>query len=130
MTIGGHSTATKKEKEKFMKKTNPLLAAAVVTLGVALSAQAGNVLMSPKAKEQANSQRKAVAMTSDHLNRTIKPVSPRYAEFQRSIKTVQTSGANIDLAHATRPTLSPRDQRYQAALQANAAKEFQVAPLK
>lgn len=114
-----------------MKTFNHLLAAAAVTLGVTLTAQAGNALMSPKAKEQAKSNANVVTMTSyDSIDRTIKPVSPRYAEFQKSIQTVQTSGVNIDLANAPRPMLSPKDQRYQTALQENAVSELQVAPLK
>jgi len=115
-----------------MKTFNHLLAAAAVTLGVTLTAQAGNALMSPKAKELSNSQRSMVTTTSGSidLDRSIKPISPRCAEYQHSLRTVSTTGVNIDLANAKRPMLSPKDPRYQTVLRENAVEEFQVAPLK
>lgn len=128
--LADNSAATKKEKDNVMKAINHLLAAAAVTLGVTLTAQAGNTLMSPKAKEQARSQRSVVTTGSGSIDRSIKPISPRYAEYQHSLRRVQTTGVNIDLVHAKRPMISPKDPHYQTVLVENAVEEFQVAPLK
>lgn len=115
-----------------MKRWNYLLvaAAAVVTLNVAFSAQAGEPLLSPRAKEQADSLRKVPGATTEMLDRSVQPGTPKGRELAFSLRKVPSTGPSIDLAHAPRPTLSPKDSRYDSALRENAAKQFQVAPLK
>ena len=51
-------------------------------------------------------------------------------QIAASLRKVPGTGPSIDLAHAQRPTMSPKDPRYEAALRANAEREFQIAPVK
>ena len=115
-----------------MKKTLLLAVAAAGVLGFAASATAGEPLMSPKAKELAYSLRKVPGTTPDMIDRSVKLGSPKALEFAHSLRKVPSTGPSIDLAHAPRPTMSPKDPRYETALRKNAAQqlEFQVAPLK
>ena len=114
-----------------MKTLNHLLAAAVVTLGVSLSAQASEPLMSPKAKELAYSLRKVPSAPSAVNLATSRPVGNAKAwDLAQSFRTVPSTGPRIDIAHAPRPTLSPKDPRFENAWRANAEREFQIAPVK
>ncbi len=107
-----------------------LLVAAVVAVTVSLTAQAGEPLLSPRAKELADSLRKVPGTTTDMIDRSIQPGTPRGRELAYSLRKVPSTGSSIDLAHAPRPTLSPKDPRYEAALRANAERQFQIAPMK
>jgi hypothetical protein len=107
-----------------------LLAAVVATFSVALSAQADEALMSPKARAQAESLRIVPGTTPDMIDRSINAGSPKYAAFQHSLRRVPSAGPSLDLAHAPRPMLSPKDPRYETALRENAAKQFTIAPLR
>lgn len=116
-----------------MKTLKHLLVAAVaaVTLNVALSAQAGEPLLSPKAKEQAYSLRKVPAAASDVNLATNRPIGNAKAwEIAQSLRKVPSTGPSVDLVHAPRPTLSPKDSRFEAAWRANAEQQIQIAPLK
>ena len=115
-----------------MKKLNYLLvaAAAVVTLNTTFSAQAAEPLLSPRAKEQADSLRKVPGTTTEMLDRSVQPGTPKGRELAYSLRKVPSTGPSIDLAHAPRPTLSPKDPRYDTVLRENAERQFQVAPLK
>ena len=113
-----------------MKKTLLLAVAAVGAFTLA-SAQAGEPLLSPRA--QSNQSRVVMSNTSanDVNLATNRPIGNAKAwEHAQSIRKVSGTGDSIDLAHAPRPTMSPRDSRYEAALRDNATKNFQVAPLK
>lgn len=113
-----------------MKTFKYLLAAAVVTASVAVSAQA-EPLLSPRAKEQAYSLRKVPAVANQVNLALDRPAGNAKAwELARSVRSVPSSGPSIDIAHAPRPTLSPRDPRFEAAWRANAESAFQVAPVK
>ena len=118
------------KKDKTMKKTILLAVAAVGALTFAASAQAGEPLLSPRA--QANQIRVVSGASASDVNlATNRPVGNAKAWAQaQSLKTVPSTGNNIDLAHAPRPTMSPKDSRYETALRENATKNFQVAPLK
>lgn len=114
-----------------MKKTIMLAVAAAGIFTLAASAQAGEPLLSPRAQEQANSLRRVPTVASDVNLAKNRPVGNAKAwELAQSFKTVPSTGNNIDLAHAPRPTMSPKDPRYEAALRENATRNFQVAPLK
>ena len=56
--------------------------------------------------------------------------SPKLRQMIDDSRGVASTGPTIDYAHAPRPTLSPKDPRFEAAWRANAEREFQVAPLK
>ena len=106
-------------------------AVAVVTLNVTISAQAGEPLLSPRAKEQADSLRKVPAVASDVNLPTNRPIGNAKAwELAQSLRKVPSTGPSVDLVHAPRPTLSPKDPRFETAWRDNAVKEFQIAPLK
>lgn len=114
-----------------MKTLKYLLAAAVVIVGVAVSAQAGEPLLSPRAKEQADSLRKVPAVANQVNLALDRPAGNAKAwELARSVRSVPSTGPSIDVAHAPRPTLAPRDPRYEAAWRANAERQFELAPVK
>ena len=113
-----------------MKTKVLLIAAAAATLTLANSALAGDALLSPRAKELQDSLRKVPGITEDRIDRSIQPGTPRGRELAYSLRKVPSTGQSIDLAHAPRPTLSPKDPRFEAAWRANAEKQFQVAPMK
>ena len=115
-----------------MKTMKHLLvaAAAVVTLTLTSNAQAGEPLLSPRAKEQADSLRKVAGTTTDTIDRSIQPGTPKGRELAYSLRKVPSTGPSVDLVHAPRPTLSPKDPRFETAWRENAVKEFQIAPLK
>lgn len=116
-----------------MKTLNQLLiaAAVAVTFTATLSAQAGEPLLSPRAKEQADSLRKVPAVAGDVNLATNRPMGNAKAwELAQSLRSVPGTGQSVNVAHAPRPTLSPRDPRYEAAWRANAEQQIQVAPLK
>lgn len=56
--------------------------------------------------------------------------SPKLRYLIDDSRGVASAGATVDYAHAPRPTLSPKDPRFEAAWRANAEREFQVAPVK
>ncbi len=114
-----------------MKTLKYLVAAAVVTVSVAVSAQAGEAFLSPRAKEQADSLRKVPAVPNQVNLALDRPAGNAKAwELARSVRSVPSTGPSIDIAHAPRPTLAPRDPRFEAAWRANAESQFQVAPVK
>lgn len=115
-----------------MKKTLILTIAVAGVFSLASNVRAGDAVMSPRAKEQAYSLRTVPGQTADMVDRSIKPMSPKQADLAHSLRKVPSTGSSIDLAHAPRPTMSPRDSRYETALRENAARQLdlQVAPLK
>jgi len=113
-----------------MKTMKHFLVAAVAAVTLTATAQAGEPLLSPRAKELADSLRKVPGTTVDMIDRSIQPGTPRGRELAYSLRKVPSTGPSIDLAHAPRPTLSPKDPRYETALRENAVREFQIAPVK
>ena len=115
-----------------MKKTILLAVAVAGVFTFAASARAGDVVMSPKAQALADSLKKVPGTSANDVNlATNRPIGNAKAwALAQSLKTVPSTGPSIDLAHAPRPTMSPKDPRYQTALRENAMKNFQVAPLK
>ncbi|MBI1176292.1 hypothetical protein GC207_02510 [bacterium] len=113
-----------------MKNAILLAAAAIGALTFAASIQAGEPLLSPRAR--ANQIRVEPGPSTSDVNlATNRPLGNAKAwELTQSFKRVPSTGKSIDLAHAPRPTMSPKDPRYQTALRENATKSFQVAPLK
>ena len=109
-------------------KTHLLLLAAVATF--ASVANADNAYLSPKARQLARDSRKVSGTTMDVLDRSIKSGSPKGIAMAESLRTVSSAGPSIDLAHGPRPTLSPKDPRYDQALRELRQAQFQVAPLK
>lgn len=127
-----------------MKTVKYLLVAAVaaVTLNATLSAQAAEPLLSPRAKALAYSLRKVPsvkkvpsAKSDVNLAKNRPMGNAKVWALARSFRKVPSTGPSIDLAHAPRPTMSPKDPRFEAAWRANAVRElrqqqFQIAPLK
>lgn len=114
-----------------MKLSNYLLATvAVVALGLTVPAHAGEPLMSPRAKS--NQIRIVPGTSAGQVNlATNRPIgNARAWALAQDFRKVPSTGSSIDLVHATRPRLSPRDPRFEAAWRANAEREFQIAPVK
>lgn len=111
-----------------MKRTLLVAVAVYGVLGYAGSTRAADVAMSPKGQAFAESLRTVPGASTDMIDRSVKSSSPKgiaQAESQRSVSSV---GRNIDLAHGARPSLSPKDPRYDQELRR--LQESQVAPLK
>lgn len=115
-----------------MKKTLILAIAAAGSLALGVSAKAGDVVMPPRAQEQADSLKIVSGATPDMVDRSIRSASPRQAEQMASLRTVRAQGPDVDLAHAPQPNLQPKDPNYDVASRQNAERqaEMQVAPLK
>lgn len=64
------------------------------------------------------------------IDHSVKVGSPKAMERANSVRKAPSTGPSIDLAHAPRPTMSPKDPRYETALRESATKTFQAAPLK
>jgi hypothetical protein len=111
-------------------KTILLLAATVAVLTAVNAASAAEPLLSPKAKALADSLRTVPGSTTDMIDRSVLSGSPKSREMAYSLRTVPSTGPSVDLAHGPRPSLSPKDPRYETALRELRAREFQVAPLK
>jgi hypothetical protein len=111
-----------------MKTTLLLAAATAALLTTAGIASASEPFLSPRAK--ANLVRTVPGVTEDNLDRSLQPGSPRGREMAWSFRVVPSTGPGIDLAHGPRPTLSPKDPRYETALRELRGSTFQVAPLK
>ena len=112
-----------------MKLNQILLAAAVaVAFTAANRAQAGEPLLSPRA--QANQPRMVSGTSANDVNlATNRPAGNAKAwELAQSLKKVPSTGQTIDLAHGPRPTLSPKDPRYEQ--EARRLQEVQITPLK
>jgi hypothetical protein len=115
-----------------MKTFNSLLAAAVVSVGVAVSAQAGEPFLSPRAQDIARSLKTVPTQSEKNPNLLAnRPVgNARAWALAQSLRTVPGARSSVDLAHAQRPTLSPKDPSFESAWRANAENTVQVAPLK
>jgi hypothetical protein len=128
-----------KERYKIMKRILLIVATVAGAFTIAASAQAG----SPKGDEQAAAH-KTVVMTTT-TDQTAKPVgyqavgddgiaaSPKFRQMldeRKAREMAVNAGQDVDYVHAPRPTLAPKDARFDAAWHANAIPEIQVAPLK
>ena len=116
-----------------MKTINHLMvaAAALVALNLTPSVQAAEPVLSPRAAQLRHELRKVPSAPSEVDLTKDRPIGNAKAwELARSFRTVPSTGPSIDLAHAPRPTLSPKDPRYETVLRENAVRQFQIAPLK
>ena len=114
-----------------MKTAKYLLVAAAAVVTLTLSAQAAEPLLSPRAKALADSLRTVPSVASDVNLATNRPIGNAKAwDLAQSLRKVPSTGPSIDLAHGPRPTLSPKDPRYETALRELRQQQFQVAPLK
>lgn len=112
-------------------KTKLLLAATTLAILTAVnSTSAAEPRLSPRAKALADSLRTVPGSTMDMVDRAVRSSSPRGRELAYSLRKVPGTGSGIDLAHGPRPTMSPKDPRYETALRELRARAFQVAPLK
>lgn len=80
-----------------MKTLNHLFVAAVAVVTLNLSAQAGELLLSPKAKAQADSLRKVPGTTPDMIDRSAMSGSPKAIEFAQSLRTVSSGTVTPNL---------------------------------
>lgn len=115
-----------------MKKTLILAVAVVSAFTFAASAHAGDVVMSPKAQEQADSHKTVSGTTPDMVDRSIHSGSPKQVELAKSLHRTSGQSSSVDLAHAPRPNLPVKDANYDVAWRENALNQsnIQVAPLK
>lgn len=111
-----------------MKRSLLFAVAVAGVLTLAGSTFAGDAVLSPKAKELADSLRIVPGTTTDMFDRSLKAGSPKGIELATSLRKVPRIGPRIDLAHGPRPTRSPKDWSYYQELRR--LQEIQVAPLK
>jgi len=65
------------------------------------------------------------------IDRSVMAGSPKSIALAQSFRKVAGTNSDLDLANAPRPTMSPKDPGYEAALRENAInQQIQVAPLK
>jgi len=95
-------------------------------LTVTTSAQAG----SPKGDQWAENHQKVAGTTPNMLDRSVKPGSPKASQWAEAHEAAPSAGREVDYANAPRPTLSPKDSRYDMVWHENAVQDVQIAPLK
>lgn len=113
-----------------MKTTLLLAAATVALLTVVNTSSAAEPLHSPKGKALADSLRTVPGNTIDLIDRSVLPGTPKGRELAYSLRKVPSTGPSVDLARGPRPTMSPKDPRYETALREMRMKEFYIAPLR
>ena len=114
-----------------MKTLNKVVvaAAAVVALNFTLTARAVEPLLTPRA--QGNQIHHVSGTNNDPDLAMIRPLgTPRQVEFAKSLQRVPGTNNDVDLVHGPRPTMSPRDPRYEMAMKQLRDQQFQVAPVK
>jgi len=111
-------------------KTSLMLAVAVVAVGLAGQVGAGEALLSPRAKS--NQTKVVPGRSSGTLDqkRNVEYGNAKMRQLAHDFRKVPAEGINIDLAHAPRPLMSPKDPRYEAALRQNAMGQSHVVALK
>lgn len=114
-----------------MKILNSLLLAAAATVTLNLATQAAESTASPRSAQLRRELRTVPRMTTDINLATNRPVGNAKAwSLARDLRKGPVIGPEIDLAHAPRPTLSPKDPRFEIVRRENAVRQFKVAPLK
>jgi hypothetical protein len=114
-----------------MKKLNYLITLSAVAAAIytANAARADEPLLSPRAKSNQIHILKGSGTQDPNLLTGLPTGNAKGWAVLQSVRTVSNTGADIDLAH-NRPTLSPKDPRYETALREMATQQFQVAPVK
>jgi hypothetical protein len=128
----------KQERQKtppnknHMKNLHKFLSATAIalTLSAISSARAGEPAASPRIALNQTRVVSASATKDPNLLASLPAGNARSWAHQQSVRTVPSTGTDIDLAHVVRPNLSPRNPAYESAMRQSAAKQFQVAPLK
>jgi hypothetical protein len=87
-----------------MKKTLLFAVAVAGVLSFTASANAGEPLMSPRAKDQADSLRKVPGTTTDTIDRSIKPGSPKAIAQAESLRRVPSASSAAVAAVGYRAT--------------------------
>ena len=116
-----------------MKNLSKILMAALVAAAftTASRASADEPYLSPKAKANQIRVAPAGASANDVNLVTNRPAGNAKAWAQaQSLKTAPGTGSTIDLAHGPRPTMSPKDPRYEQAARELRESQYQIAPLK
>lgn len=113
-----------------MKNTLLLAVATATLLTVVNTASADEPLLSPRAK--ANQIRVVPGSAANDVNlATNRPIGNAKAwDHAQSLRKAPSTGPSIDLAHGPRPTLSPKDPRYDQVARELREPQLQVAPLK
>lgn len=115
-----------------MKTINKLLLTAAIAVGMTTAMQsfAGEPLHSPRGL--ANIVKHVPGKNSDpnyvsgwYAGAAVK----QGAMFHSGVDSRGIKDVNL-AAHRTRPTISPKDPRFETAWRENAVKEFQIAPIK
>jgi hypothetical protein len=124
-----------------MKRTLLIAAGIAGAFALAANVQAG----SPKGDQWAENHKMVAAPTA--TDQTIKPISvgyravgddgiaasPKFRQMldERKAREMAASTVrDVDYANARRPTLSPKDSRYDMVWHENAVQDVQIAPLK
>ena len=114
-----------------MKKLNYLVTISAVAAAIysANSVRADEPILSPRAKSNEIHVLRGSGTQDPNLLAGLPTGNAKGWAVLQSVRTVSKTGTDIDLAH-TRPTLSPKDPRYETALREMATQQFQVAPVK
>ena len=104
--------------------------AAIGLFAAAVSAQAGEPLLSPRARANQIRVVPGSSIGDKDFVHNIEYGNAKARQLAAASRTVASTVRDIDLAHAPRPTFSPKDPRFETALRQNALNQFQFAPLK
>lgn len=115
-----------------MKQIHQLVVAAVtfVALEQVARVQAAEPLLSPRLQSLQTRVVPGSSAGDPDLTKNRPMGNAKAWNAAQSRRTVPSSGREVDLAHAPRPSVPAKDPRYDALLRENAMKQLQVAPLK
>jgi hypothetical protein len=112
-----------------MKILNHICVTAAAVVALNLTAHASEPLFSPKAAQFRNESRKvASALSGVDLAKICPAGNAKAWSRAQDFRKVPSAGPDVDLAHAPRPVLSPKDPRFERAQRENAFR--QVTPAK
>jgi hypothetical protein len=131
----GNSAIAAQQITKHMKNLSKILLAAALTVAFTSvnRAQADESLVSPHQKQLHYGTPSVAASPNEPNLAANRPIGNAKAwELTHRDRIMPSVSPSVDLAHAPRPNLSPKDPNYEVALRENAVKQLdvQIAPLK
>jgi len=92
-------------------KTTSILAVALTLLAGLTTVAAAEPSLSPRAQAFAHSLRIVPGSTTDRIDRSVLPGSPKSRELTASLRKSAVQNLGVDLVHSPRLAISPKDPR-------------------
>jgi hypothetical protein len=124
----GGATHRHKIKRNEMKTLNHLCVMTAAVVALNLTARASEPVFSPKAAQLQHELRKVASMPGSVDLAKVRPAGTARAwSLAQDFRKVSSAGPDVDLVHAPRPILSPKDLRFENAFRELASAKSLVA---